>query len=56
MFPILKTKQEIEELKQKGLKEGIDFKIGGSVGKTRGFNKDSKEEERWEISFPGTLT
>ena len=57
MFPILKTKKEIEELKEKGLKEGIDFKVGISYGITKGYDwLNGKEEERWEISFPGTLT
>lgn len=58
MFPILKTKQEIEEMKQRGLIEGKDFIIGCSYGVTKGFNfnKDEKPEERWEIIFPGTLT
>lgn len=57
MFPILKTKQEIEELKKKGLKEGVDFKIISSFGITKGFDwLGDKKEERWEVSYPCTLT
>lgn len=57
MFPILKTKKEIEEMKQKGLIEGKDFIIGCSYGVTKGFEfNNDKPEERWEISYPGTLT
>lgn len=57
MFPILKTKKEIEELKEKGLKEGVNFKVGSSYGSTKGFAwLDNKEEEKWEIIFLGILT
>lgn len=54
MFPILKTKKEIEE---HGLNEGKDFIIGSSYGITKGFDfLGDAEEERWEISYPGFLT
>lgn len=57
MFPILKTKSEIEDMKNKGLIEGKDFKIVRSCGITKGFKyKGDEEEERWEIEYPGTLT
>lgn len=57
MFPILKTKKEIEELKENGLVEGKDFIIGCNYGV---FNymweKEKITEERYEVSFPGVLT
>lgn len=60
MFPILKTKKEIEEMKQKGLIEGKDFIIGCSHGDTKDLNfhkeHDHELEERWSIIFPGFLT
>lgn len=57
MFPILKTKKEIEDMKSKGLVEGKDFEIICSYGITKGFKfLGEKEEERWEIRFLGILT
>lgn len=57
MFPILKTKSEIEDMKNRGLIEGKDFEIVCSYGITKGFEfKGDKEEERWEIRFPNILT
>lgn len=57
MFPILKTKKEIEEMKERGLIEGKDFIIGSSYGITKGFDfLGDTEEERWEIRYPGFLT
>lgn len=57
MFPILKTKKEIEELKERGMVEGKDFEIGCSYGITKGFEwLGDKEEERWAIKFPNILT
>lgn len=56
MFPILKTKKEIEEMKNNGLIEGKDFIIGSSYGITKGFLKEEEPQERWVISFPGILT
>lgn len=56
MFPILKNKKEIEDMKEKGLVEGKDFIVGSSYGITKGFLKYEEPQERWEISFPRILT
>lgn len=52
MFPILKTKKEIEQLKAKGLVEGKDFAIGTNFGT---FNyeheKEKITEDRYVLSF-----
>ena len=55
MFPILKTKKEIEEMKNRGLVEGKDFIVGISYGITKGFFKDEEPQERWEIIYPRVL-
>lgn len=46
MFPILKTKKEIKEMKERGLIEGKDFIIGVSYGLTKSFLDDKEPEER----------
>lgn len=57
MFPILKTKKEIEEMEEKGLIEAKDFIIVCSHGVTKGFEwLGDKEEERYEIRYPYILS